>query len=57
MKVSDLTGAVGEVKLTVSITRKETGKVETFEMTGKVTQDQLNELEKENGSNTLNIGA
>lgn len=55
--MSDLTGAVGEVKLTVSITRKETGKVETFEMTGKVTQDQLNELEKENGSNTLNIGA
>lgn len=55
--MNELAGAIGEVKLTVSVTRKETGKVETFEMTGKVTQDQLNELEKENGSNTLNVGA
>lgn len=52
--MSDLVGAVGELQMTVQITRKETGKVEEFKLTGFLDADQLKELQ--NGSNTLNGG-
>jgi hypothetical protein len=52
--MSDLIGAVGELQMTVQITRKETGKVEEFKLTGFLDADQLKELQ--NGSNTLNGG-
>jgi len=50
----NLNGQVGEVKFTLEITRKETGKVETVEMVGFLDEDQLKALqaqETENGSN------
>lgn len=40
----DLTGAVGEVSMQVSITRKDTGLVEHFTLTGVVNQKQFDEL-------------
>jgi hypothetical protein len=53
--MSDLVGAVGELQMTVQITRKETGKVEEFKLIGFLDADQLKELQ--NGSNTLNGSA
>ena len=52
--MSALTGQIGEVQMTIQITRKETGKVEEFKLTGFLDADQLKELQ--NGSNTLNGG-
>lgn len=34
--MNDLTGQPGELKATITITRKATGKVETYELTGTV---------------------
>ena len=42
--MSNLMGQVGEVTFTVEIKRKETGKVEQFELVGQVTEEQLKEL-------------
>jgi hypothetical protein len=50
-----LVGQVGELRLQVEITRKETGKIETFELVGFVDENKLKELQ--NGSNTLNGSA
>ena len=41
----ELKGAVGELRFTVQVTRKETGKVETFEMTSQVDAAKLKELQ------------
>ena len=47
-----LTGQVGELRFTVQITRKETGKVEEFELIGFLDEDKLKELQ--DGSDPLN---
>jgi len=52
--MSALTGQIGEVQMTIQITRKETGKVEEFKLTGFLDQEKLKEIQ--NGSNTLNGG-
>ena len=52
---NNVIGATGEVHATIQVVRANTGKVETFEIVGKLDQDQLNALtaqEKQNGSNT-----
>jgi len=53
--MADLTGEVGELSFTVQITRKETGKVEEYQLVGKITDEQLKELE--NGCNPLDRSA
>ena len=50
--MSDLKAQIGEVRMTVQVKRKETGKVETFDLVGKVTEEQ----EKQDGGNALDIG-
>jgi hypothetical protein len=52
--MNDLKGAVGELNMTVTITRKETGKVEEFKLTGFLDEQQLKELQ--NGGYSLNGG-
>jgi hypothetical protein len=44
-------GQVGEVTFTVEVTRKDTGKIDTFNLVGQVTEAQLKELQ--DGSHTL----
>lgn len=53
--MAELQGQVGELRFTVEVTRAETGKVETYELVGKITDEQLKEIE--NGSHTLDRGA
>lgn len=48
--MSNLSGQVGELTFTIEIKRKETGQVEQYELTGKITDEQLKELE--DGSHT-----
>ena len=45
-------GTPGEVRMTIGVTRKATGKTETYELVGKVTGDEAEQLTKEqaNGS-------
>lgn len=45
----ELVGTPGELVMTISVTRKETGKVETFELIGTPVEDK----EKDNGGNDL----
>jgi hypothetical protein len=52
--MSELSGQIGEVRMQVQITRKETGIVEDYELVGFLDEDQLKELQ--NGSDTLNSG-
>lgn len=47
--MADLSGQVGELRFTLEITRKETGKVETVEMVGFLDEQKLKELD--NGGN------
>lgn len=49
----DLQGKIGELRFTIEVTRKETGKVETYELIGHVMNDE-EETEKgnEDGSNS-----
>jgi hypothetical protein len=49
--MSSLMGQVGEVTFTVEIKRKDTGKIDTFNLIGKVTNEQLKEIQ--DGSHTL----
>lgn len=49
--MSNLSGDVGELRFTVQITRKETGKVEQVELVGKLTDVEVKELT--NGSDPL----
>ncbi len=53
--MADLSGAVGELRFTVEIKRKETGKVETVELVGYLDEDKLKEIQ--NGSDTQHSGA
>ena len=53
--MSALSGQLGELKMTIQITRKETGKVEEVELTSSITDPKTHEqLLKElpNGSHT-----
>jgi hypothetical protein len=49
--VSNLQGQVGELRFTIEVTRKDTGKVEKYELIGTVMEGD------EDGSNTLNSGS
>lgn len=50
--MNDLVSAPGELHFTVQVTRKDTGKVETFEMVGKVLPEPVEQKEVvENVSN------
>ena len=49
--MNSLMGQVGEVTFTIEIKRKETGKVEQFELVGQITNEQLKEIQ--NGGHTL----
>jgi hypothetical protein len=43
--MSNLVGGVGEIRLTVEIKRKDTGKVETYDLVGTITDEQIKELQ------------
>ena len=50
MITNDLRGQPGELRMTVQVMRKETGKVETYELMGRATPEQdaaLKEITKE----------
>jgi hypothetical protein len=49
--MSNLSGQVGELRMTLQITRKETGKVEEVELIGYLDEEKLKELQ--NGSHSL----
>lgn len=49
--MADLNGQTGELRFTVQITRKATGKVEEVELVGFINEDKLKEIQ--NGSNPL----
>lgn len=51
----ELHGQIGELRMTVEITRKETGKTDTVELVGFLDEDKLKEFL--NGSNTLDSSA
>jgi hypothetical protein len=53
--VIQLQGQPGELRFTVQITRKESGKVEEVELVGKITPEQIEELN--HGSDSLDSGA
>jgi hypothetical protein len=46
--MQELQGQVGEVRMTIQVKRKETGKVEEFDLVGFLDEDQLKEFQ--NGS-------
>lgn len=48
--MSNLDGQMGELRMTLQITRKETGKVEEVELIGFLDEEKLKELQ--NGSNS-----
>jgi hypothetical protein len=47
----ELSGQIGELRFTVEIKRKDTGKVEQYELVGFLDEDKLKELQS--GSNSL----
>jgi hypothetical protein len=49
--MSNLSGQAGELRFTVQITRKATGKVEEVELVGYLDEDKLKELQS--GSDSL----
>jgi hypothetical protein len=55
--MAEIQGALGELRMTVQITRKETGKVEEVELTSRITDPQTHEQllkELSNGGHALN---
>lgn len=48
--MSNLQGGGGEMRVTLQITRAQTGKVETVELTGKITEEQLKQLTEQEKS-------
>lgn len=51
--MSNLQGGGGEMRVTLQIKRAQTGEVETVELTGKLTEEQLKQLtEKSDGSHS-----
>ena len=58
MDENRMAGEAGELSFTISVKRKETGKVETYQLIGKLNQEQLDTLQENgNGSNTFNSGS
>lgn len=54
----ELTGQPAELRFTLEITRKDTGKVETYEMVGHSDPEELKKLlGADNGGNTLDSGS
>lgn len=53
--MTQLDGQIGELRMTVQVTRKDTGIVDTYDLVGFLDEDQLKELQ--NGSDTLDSGA
>ena len=53
--MAELCGKVGELRLSVQVTRKETGETENYELVGFLDADQLKEVQ--NGSNAQHSGA
>jgi hypothetical protein len=53
--MSNLGGQMGELRFTVQITRKETGKVEEVELVGYLDEEKLKELQ--NGGHSLDSSA
>lgn len=47
--MADLQGQMGELRMTVQVTRKETGEVETHELVGYATQEQAEALGAQTG--------
>lgn len=45
--MSNLTGQAGELRMSIEITRKETGKVEKHELIGFVDEEQLKKFQAE----------
>lgn len=39
-----LSGAVGDLRFQIQVTRADTGKIETYELIGRIDQDQLEEI-------------
>jgi len=52
----ELNGQVGELHITLQITRKNTGITETVELTGKIADSQIETKGVENGSDTQHSG-
>lgn len=50
--MNTLTGQLGELRMTIKVTRKETGKVEEYDVIGYTDEEKLKEIL--NGSDTLN---
>lgn len=48
--MAELVGGVGELNLTISITRKETGKVEEYQLVGFVNEEQLEAFKAESAA-------
>ena len=48
--MSNLGGQMGELRFTVQITRKETGKVEEVELIGYLDEEKLKELQNDGNS-------
>lgn len=53
--MSDLNGQAGELRFTIEITRKETGKTETVELVGYLDESKLKDIQ--HGSDTQHSGA
>ena len=53
----NIAGQPAEVRMTLQITRKETGKTETVELVGHVIPEQPQEKEPEHGDDTQHSGA
>ena len=51
----ELGGQLGELRFTVEVTRKETGKVETYELVGFLDEEKLKEFQ--DGGNTQHSSA
>ena len=51
----ELGGQVGELRFQVEVTRKETGKVETYELVGFLDENKLKEIQ--DGRHSLDSGA
>jgi len=50
-----LGGEIGELRFTVQVTRKETGKVEEYQLVGFLDEDKLKDLQ--DGGNSLDNGS
>lgn len=61
--MADLAGQMGELHFKVQITRKDTGKVEEYDLVGKITADEAEQLgivtsqEQSSGSDSQHNGA